>query len=160
VKEETHVSLQVSQAPKVLMQAAVPFPCIVHNLAVHCIDASEVGVAKTLKLASERGVVVHASQGLGSSNRFTSFPEMLLGFLEDLNLEPNSIDTFVSVFCHTLPVSSLHASHCDADSQYRNFAAVFIEWLRKPFDQEACSFLRLTRQSKLHLEQVAPSWKL
>ncbi len=48
------------------MQAAVPFPCLVHNLAVYCIDASEVGVAKTLKLAFERGVVVHASQGLCS----------------------------------------------------------------------------------------------
>ena len=31
--------------------------------SVHCIDASEVGVAKTLKLASEKGVLVHASQG-------------------------------------------------------------------------------------------------
>jgi hypothetical protein len=157
VKEETRVFSQVSQAPKVMMQVAVPFPCIVHNLAVHCIDASEVGVAKTLKLASERGVVVNASQGVGSSKRITSLPEMLLGFLENLNLAPNSIDTFVSIFCHTLPVSSLHASHYDADSQSRNFAAVFIEWLKKLFDQEACSFLRLTRQSKLHLEQAAPS---
>lgn len=54
---------------------------------VHCIDASEVGVSKTLKLASEQGVLVHATQG----------------FLEDLVLEPNSIDTFVSIFCHTVP---------------------------------------------------------
>jgi hypothetical protein len=38
--------------------------CDIHVPAVHSIDASEVGVAKTLKLASQRGVSVHASQGI------------------------------------------------------------------------------------------------
>lgn len=87
------------------------------NLPVHSIDASEVGVAKTLKLASERGVVIHASQGTQRAN-ITAVPSSashcpiafpahnISGFLEDLNLAPNSIDTFVSIFCHSEPVSS------------------------------------------------------
>lgn len=32
------------------------------------------------------------------------------GFLEDLVLEPNSIDTFVSIFCHTVPVCFAHVA--------------------------------------------------
>ena len=87
------------------------------NFAVHSIDASEVGVAKTLKLASERGVVIHASQGTQRTNTTAApssafhcpipFPAYTIsGFLEDLNLAPNSIDTFVSIFCHSESVSS------------------------------------------------------
>ncbi len=79
--------------------------------AVHSIDASEIGVAKTLRLASERGVEVHASQGEECKPllMFSHWPQQLSGFLEDLHLPPNSIDTFVSIFCHTVPASSLHS---------------------------------------------------
>jgi hypothetical protein len=44
-------------------EIAYSFHAVFHFRTVHSIDASEVGVAKTLKLASERGVTVHASQG-------------------------------------------------------------------------------------------------
>jgi hypothetical protein len=63
VKGETHASLQVWLGPKVCCQINMLSPLVSHTIAVHCVDASEIGVSKTLKLASERGVRVHARQG-------------------------------------------------------------------------------------------------
>lgn len=54
---------------------------------VHSVDGSEVGVAKTLRLAAQRGVVVHARTGR----------------LEDLAIAPGAWDVIVSVFVHQPP---------------------------------------------------------
>lgn len=52
---------------------------------VESVDASDKGVAKTLRLAASRGVKVGAAQG----------------FLEDVVLAPQTYDTIISVFAHT-----------------------------------------------------------
>ncbi|MFN8122302.1 MAG: class I SAM-dependent methyltransferase [Thermoleophilia bacterium] len=58
-----------------------------HGFEVHSVDGSEVGVAKTLRLAAERGVTVHAATGR----------------LEDLDITPGAWDVIVSVFVHQPP---------------------------------------------------------
>jgi len=62
---------------------------------VHSVDGSAVGVAKTLRLAAERGVTVRAGTGR----------------LEDLVIAPDAWDVIVSIFAHTpRPVrAALHA---------------------------------------------------
>lgn len=54
---------------------------------VWSVDASSVGVAKTLKLAESHGVTVHAS----------------VGDLADFVIEPASWDVIISIFVHTSP---------------------------------------------------------
>lgn len=53
--------------------------------SVASIDASDKGVAKTIRLAESRGVSVSAHQGL----------------LEDVRLDAGSYDTVISIFAHT-----------------------------------------------------------
>lgn len=57
------------------------------GFVVHSVDGSEVGVAKTLRLAADRGVTVHAE----------------VGFLEDTGITPGAWDVIVSVFVHQPP---------------------------------------------------------
>lgn len=52
---------------------------------VASVDASDRGVAKTLRLAASRGVRVEAEQG----------------FLEDVDVTPGTYDTIISIFAHT-----------------------------------------------------------
>jgi len=61
---------------------------------VYSVDLSQIGVAKTLRLAASRGVTVHAQ----------------VGDLADFVIEPHSFDLIVSIFAHTPSVlrRSLH----------------------------------------------------
>jgi len=54
---------------------------------VSCIEQSEKGVAKTLRLALKRGVLVNAERGE----------------LETFHIQPNSWDLVVSIYAHTPP---------------------------------------------------------
>lgn len=61
---------------------------------VASVDASDKGVAKTLRLAESRGVHVAATQG----------------FLEDVSLTARAYDTIISIFAHT-PAEVRRALH-------------------------------------------------
>ncbi len=107
--------LQLCPVPKVIVQDGMLFSCgysFSHSSQHRCVRS------RCCKNAETRIGTRSDSARKPRSQKPTACPITVTicncltngppGFLEDLHLPPNSIDTFVSVFCHTAPVRSSH----------------------------------------------------